>query len=71
MPSEELVEKIRQRIKKRGNIKSSEVYNAFRRTAGTELSDRTIGRVLKELDDNDEIKRKREGKGYMCYWIED
>lgn len=68
MPSDELVENVKGVIEKRDHIKSSEIYNAFRRNSNTEISDRTIGRVLKELDDNDVISRKREGNEYMCFW---
>ena len=69
MVKQQLIDKVRNRIKKRGEIKSSGIYNAFRRVGGTEVSDRTIAKAIKHLDDNDYIKRKRDGQDWTCIWI--
>jgi len=69
MAKEELVNKIRQRIRKREEIKSSSIYNAFRRVGGTEVSDRSIASAIKELEDKGLIKRSGHGQNTTCEWL--
>lgn len=62
-------EKLRKRIKKRQEIKSKHLYNAFRKVQGTKISDRTIGRHIKDLEDNDIIERKGHGDKTVCIYV--
>lgn len=64
----DLEEQLRQRIKKRGEIKSTKLYNAFRKVEGTKIPDRTLADKLKNLEDNEIIERKGHAQSTVCIY---
>lgn len=69
MVSQKIKDKVATRIKKREEIQSSKLYNAFRRVEGTEISDRTIGKAIQELDEEGLIERSGHGASTVCVWL--
>lgn len=58
-----------ERIKERGEIKSTKLYNAFRKVEGSKIPDRTMGSALKDLEEEGYIKRKGHAQTTVCIYI--
>jgi DNA-binding HxlR family transcriptional regulator len=65
----DIQEQVRKRIKKRGEIKSSKIYNTFRKVEGTKIPDRTLAKKIKNLEDNEIIERKGHGQSTVCIYV--
>lgn len=64
----DLEDKLLNRIKERGEIKSEKLYNAFRKVEGTKIPDRTLAGKLKNLEDRELIERKGHAVNTVCIY---